>query len=262
MCRNIRQLHNFEPPASEEEVHDAALQLTYRKVSGSNEAVAGERRGVRAGRGRRGRRLDAEAARLAGHQRSSEEPRGRGGQAAGEVRSPLRRLGSGPRTCSGTGRSPVRSGARGSARPCPGERQLAGPVGAGPDRPPRRPAARCGPSPTPPRSGSRGPRRFEIGRVGAADLIGPARGDVLHHGSQGVPLLLVRVRDLARRPQHHHRAVVERVMERRRGRAPARRRGWRSGSRAAPSGERPERAVARGPRAGRGSPPPWRGSWG
>jgi len=35
MCRNIRQLHNFEPPASQEEVHDAALQFV-RKVSGSN----------------------------------------------------------------------------------------------------------------------------------------------------------------------------------------------------------------------------------
>ena len=36
MCRNIRQLHNFDPPASEEEVHDAALQFV-RKVSGSNQ---------------------------------------------------------------------------------------------------------------------------------------------------------------------------------------------------------------------------------
>jgi hypothetical protein len=35
MCRNIRQLHNFEPPASEEEVHDASLQYV-RKVSGSS----------------------------------------------------------------------------------------------------------------------------------------------------------------------------------------------------------------------------------
>jgi hypothetical protein len=34
MCRNIRTLHNFEPPASSEEVHDAALQYV-RKVSGS-----------------------------------------------------------------------------------------------------------------------------------------------------------------------------------------------------------------------------------
>ncbi len=34
MCRNIRQLHNFDPAASEEEVHDAALQFV-RKVSGT-----------------------------------------------------------------------------------------------------------------------------------------------------------------------------------------------------------------------------------
>jgi hypothetical protein len=33
MCRNIRPLHNFEPPATHEEVHDAALQFV-RKVSG------------------------------------------------------------------------------------------------------------------------------------------------------------------------------------------------------------------------------------
>ncbi len=34
MCRNIRTLYNFEPPATEEEVHDAALQYV-RKISGS-----------------------------------------------------------------------------------------------------------------------------------------------------------------------------------------------------------------------------------
>ena len=34
MCRNIRTLHNFDPPATEEEVHDAALQYV-RKISGS-----------------------------------------------------------------------------------------------------------------------------------------------------------------------------------------------------------------------------------
>ncbi len=33
MCRNIRPLHNFEPPATAEEAHDAALQYV-RKVSG------------------------------------------------------------------------------------------------------------------------------------------------------------------------------------------------------------------------------------
>jgi hypothetical protein len=34
MCRNIRQLHNFEPPATEAEARDAALQYV-RKISGS-----------------------------------------------------------------------------------------------------------------------------------------------------------------------------------------------------------------------------------
>jgi len=34
MCRNIRPLHNFEPSATDEEVHAAALQYV-RKVSGS-----------------------------------------------------------------------------------------------------------------------------------------------------------------------------------------------------------------------------------
>ena len=34
MCRNIRELHNFAPPATEDEVRAAALQYV-RKVSGS-----------------------------------------------------------------------------------------------------------------------------------------------------------------------------------------------------------------------------------
>ncbi|MCA3013586.1 MAG: DUF2277 domain-containing protein [Myxococcaceae bacterium] len=33
MCRNIRRLHHFEPPATEEELHASALQFV-RKVSG------------------------------------------------------------------------------------------------------------------------------------------------------------------------------------------------------------------------------------
>jgi len=35
MCRNIKTLYNFEPPVTEEEVRDAALQFV-RKVSGFN----------------------------------------------------------------------------------------------------------------------------------------------------------------------------------------------------------------------------------
>ena len=34
MCRSIRTLHNFEPPATDEEVHAAALQYV-RKISGA-----------------------------------------------------------------------------------------------------------------------------------------------------------------------------------------------------------------------------------
>ena len=34
MCRNIKTLHNFEPPATDDEVRAAALQYV-RKVSGS-----------------------------------------------------------------------------------------------------------------------------------------------------------------------------------------------------------------------------------
>jgi hypothetical protein len=35
MCRNIKTLHNFEPPATDEEVQAAALQYV-RKISGTN----------------------------------------------------------------------------------------------------------------------------------------------------------------------------------------------------------------------------------
>jgi hypothetical protein len=47
MCRNIRTLHNFEPPATEQEIRASALQYV-RKVSGYNKpsqsnAVAFER---------------------------------------------------------------------------------------------------------------------------------------------------------------------------------------------------------------------------
>ena len=34
MCRNIRTLHNFDPPATADEIHASALQYV-RKISGS-----------------------------------------------------------------------------------------------------------------------------------------------------------------------------------------------------------------------------------
>jgi hypothetical protein len=44
MCRNIKTLHNFEPPASEDEIRDAALQYVRklcgtRKPSPANQAL-------------------------------------------------------------------------------------------------------------------------------------------------------------------------------------------------------------------------------
>lgn len=42
MCRNIRPLFNFEPPATEEEIRAAALQFV-RKVSGYQKPSEGNR---------------------------------------------------------------------------------------------------------------------------------------------------------------------------------------------------------------------------
>ena len=39
MCRNIRTLYNFEPPATAEEIHAAAVQYV-RKISGSTKPSA------------------------------------------------------------------------------------------------------------------------------------------------------------------------------------------------------------------------------
>jgi hypothetical protein len=39
MCRNIRPLNNFEPPATSQEVQDAALQFV-RKISGTTRPSA------------------------------------------------------------------------------------------------------------------------------------------------------------------------------------------------------------------------------
>jgi hypothetical protein len=48
MCRNIQTLFNFEPPATADEVHDAALQYV-RKISGfSKPSQANEEAFVRA----------------------------------------------------------------------------------------------------------------------------------------------------------------------------------------------------------------------
>ena len=57
MCRNIKTLHNFEPPATEEEVRGcgAPVRAQGERVA---EAVEGQRGGLRSGR-RRGREHDS-----------------------------------------------------------------------------------------------------------------------------------------------------------------------------------------------------------
>ena len=88
MCRNIRQLHNFDPPATEEEVQERGASYV-RKISGSNKPSKANTEAFN-------RAVDEvaastrEAPRLARHERAAEGPRGRGGEAAGEVRSALR----------------------------------------------------------------------------------------------------------------------------------------------------------------------------
>ena len=95
MCRNIRTLHNFEPPASEEEIRASALQYV-RKVSGSTKPSKANEEAFK-------RALDEvtasrDAARLARDERAAEGPRGRGRKAPRARREALRgRLSRAPR---------------------------------------------------------------------------------------------------------------------------------------------------------------------
>ena len=88
MCRNIRNLYNFKPPATEEEIRASSLQFV-RKLSGFN-------RPSKANEEIFNRTVDAvaQAARelidSAGHHSATARPRGRGGE--GEARA---RLGAG-----------------------------------------------------------------------------------------------------------------------------------------------------------------------
>ena len=80
MCRNIHTLHNYEPPATEDEVRDAALQYV-RKISGSTKPSKANEKAVRARR-RRGGGRDLAPARRPRHLGSAEESRGRGSEEA------------------------------------------------------------------------------------------------------------------------------------------------------------------------------------
>ena len=90
MCRNIRPLNNFEPPATRDEVTAAALQYV-RKVSGTtkpsqaNEAAFDEAVP-------RDRPHHPAPARRPGHARAAEEPRGRGREGRARARAAVRPL--------------------------------------------------------------------------------------------------------------------------------------------------------------------------
>ena len=72
MCRNIRTLHNFEPPATEDEIQASALQYV-RKISGSTKpSKANEAAFERAVE--EVDRRDAPAARRARHDGAAERP--------------------------------------------------------------------------------------------------------------------------------------------------------------------------------------------
>ena len=96
MCRNIRTLHNFDPPASDDEIRAAALQYV-RKVSGFTKpsqanAAAFERAveevstaartllaSLRTSAPKRDRETEAAKARERSRQRFGGEPASRGG---------------------------------------------------------------------------------------------------------------------------------------------------------------------------------------
>jgi len=72
MCRNIKTLFNFEPPATKAEIRDASLQFV-RKLSGFTQTVQSERSGVRTrDRGDRGVCRDLD--RLTRHERAVAHP--------------------------------------------------------------------------------------------------------------------------------------------------------------------------------------------
>ena len=84
MCRNIRTLFNFEPPATEDEIRASALQFV-RKLSGFNVPSKANEDGVQR-RGRRGVGCGAPAAAVAGDDEPAARPRGRGREGARPAR--------------------------------------------------------------------------------------------------------------------------------------------------------------------------------
>ena len=88
MCRNIKTLFNFEPPATEEEIHASALQFV-RKLSGFNKPSQANQRGVRP-RGRGSRRRRPAASGVAAYPGAGARPRDRGREGEGALAAAVR----------------------------------------------------------------------------------------------------------------------------------------------------------------------------
>ena len=89
MCRNIKTLFNFDPPATDEEIRAASLQFV-RKLSGFTCTVESERGGVRS-RDRRDRRGRAPVDRLVVDQRRAAQSRGSGRRGEAAIGGAVRR---------------------------------------------------------------------------------------------------------------------------------------------------------------------------
>ena len=90
MCRNIKTLYNFEPPATEEEVYLSSLQFV-RKLSGFTRPSKANQAGVRPGGGQ-GVARRPRADRLPRHQCPAARPRDRGPEGQGEIRRAVRHV--------------------------------------------------------------------------------------------------------------------------------------------------------------------------
>ena len=98
MCRSIKTLFNYQPPATEDEIKAASLQFV-RKISGYNKPSHANEAAFEPGGGA-GRRRRPQAAGFAGNQRRAEGPRGRGRARQGAGSGALRHLLSAERSSS------------------------------------------------------------------------------------------------------------------------------------------------------------------
>ncbi len=78
MCRNIKTLYNFDPPATDEEIHSAALQYV-RKISGFTRPSAANETNFN----RAVAEIEKASARLLGSLVTAASPRNREVEAAG-----------------------------------------------------------------------------------------------------------------------------------------------------------------------------------